>query len=73
MSNAIALPTAGLMTREQAARYLGVRSQTLALWHSSQRYALPLVKVGRLCRYRQSDLDAWLESRTVRPAGDDDE
>ena len=54
-----------LMTREQAARYLNVKSQTLAVWHTTGRYRLPLVKIGSLVRYRRSDLDAWLESRVV--------
>lgn len=53
-----------LLTREQAAQYLGIAVGTLATWASCGRYDLPIVRVGRLVRYRQSDLDAWLESRT---------
>ena len=55
-----------LKTRREAAAYLRVAEQTLALWASNKRYNLPFVKVGRRCLYRQADLDAWLESRTVR-------
>lgn len=55
--------TAGLMTREQAAQYLGIAPQTLAAWAATGRYSLPFVKLGRLVRYRRVDLDAWLESR----------
>jgi excisionase family DNA binding protein len=55
-----------LLTREQAAEFLGVSINTLAVWASTKRYALPVVKVGRSVRYRQSDLDQWLEARTVR-------
>lgn len=54
-----------LLTREEAAAYLGILAQTLAVWASAQRYALPYVKVGRLVRYRRRDLDAFLEARTV--------
>lgn len=54
-----------LLTREQAAEYLGLRPQTLAIWGMNGRYNLRFVKVGRLCKYRKSDLDKWLESRTV--------
>ena len=36
-----------LLTREQAAQYLGVKPQTLSVWHSTGRYPLPVVKVGR--------------------------
>jgi excisionase family DNA binding protein len=54
-----------LLTREQAATYLGVRPQTLAVWASAKRYGLPLVKVGRSVRYRVADLERWLAARTV--------
>lgn len=54
-----------LLTRVQAAEYLGIKPQTLAAWTSLNRYDLPFVKVGRLVRYRRSDLDRWLASRTV--------
>ena len=54
-----------LLTREQAAEYLGLCVQTLAVWAITSRYGLPMVKVGRSVRYRQSDLDKWLKSRTV--------
>jgi excisionase family DNA binding protein len=54
-----------LLTREEAAAYLGVRPQTLSVWHSERRYNLPVVKVGRLVKYRLSDLRAWVESRRV--------
>ncbi len=52
------------MTRKQAADYLGVRPQTLAVWGSTGRYSLPFLKVGRNVRYRKSDLDLWLRKRT---------
>jgi len=52
-----------LLTRREAAAFLQIREQTLALWHSTGRYALPVVKVGRNVRYRESDLAKWLESR----------
>ena len=54
-----------LLTRPQAADYIGVKPQTLAVWHTTQRYGLPAIKVGRLVRYRRRDLDRWLEERTV--------
>jgi excisionase family DNA binding protein len=57
--------TNALLTREQAAEFLGLRPQTLAVWASTRRYALPMVKVGSLVRYRRSDLERFLESRTV--------
>lgn len=57
--------SSGLLTRQQAAAYLGVRPQTLAVWASTGRYGLPVVKVGRCVRYRVADLERWLTARTV--------
>ena len=59
------LPTASLLTRSQAAEFLGVKEQTLAVWATTRRYNLPMVKVGSLVRYRLRDLERFLESRTV--------
>lgn len=54
-----------LLTRKQAAQYLGLKVDTLHNWASTGRYNLPFIKVGRLCKYRKTDLDAFLEQRTV--------
>jgi excisionase family DNA binding protein len=53
-----------LFTPPEAAAYIGVSENTLSVWRCVGRYAIPFIKVGRLVRYRASDLDAWLESRT---------
>ena len=53
-----------LLTRQQAAKYLDLAPQTLAVWTSEGRYSLPFVKIGRNVRYRRSDLDKWLAERT---------
>lgn len=53
-----------LRSRREAANYLGVAPQTLAVWACTQRYHLPLVKIGRHVKYRQSDLDAFIERNT---------
>lgn len=60
--------TSTLLTRRQAADYLGVTPRTLAVWACSKRYQLPYVKVGRLVKYRQEDLDAFIEQRTIHPS-----
>ena len=44
-----------------AATFIGVTKETLAIWRSTRRYPLPYIKVGRLVRYRESDLIAFLE------------
>ena len=44
----------------QAADVLGVKPTTLAVWRSTGRYRLPFLKVGRLVKYRVSDLAEFL-------------
>jgi excisionase family DNA binding protein len=56
-----------LVSREEAAAYLGVSPKTLATWASTKRYPLPMVKVGRAVKYRVSALDSFIESRTSTP------
>ncbi|HAT2489284.1 TPA: helix-turn-helix domain-containing protein, partial [Aeromonas hydrophila] len=41
---------------KQAAEVLAVKATTLAVWRSTGRYNLPYLKVGRLVKYRISDL-----------------
>lgn len=54
-----------LLTRQQAANYLGVKNQTLSVWACQGRYSLKFIKVGRKAMYNRQDLDDFLESRTV--------
>ncbi|MBY0292734.1 MAG: helix-turn-helix domain-containing protein [Alphaproteobacteria bacterium] len=54
-----------LLTRKEAAAFLGVKEITLALWKSTKRYNLPVVKVGSLAKYRYGDLLAFVERQTV--------
>ena len=54
-----------LISRKQAAAYLDVAERTLAIWKSRKRYDLPVVKMGRLAKYRKSDLDAFIARRTL--------
>jgi predicted DNA-binding transcriptional regulator AlpA len=46
-----------------AAAVLGVKPSTLANWRTTGRYRLPFLKMGRLVRYRTSDLAEWIASR----------
>jgi excisionase family DNA binding protein len=59
----VAIPK--LLTPKQAAEIIGVAEQTLAVWRSAGRHDLPFVKAGRLVRYRASDIESWLASRTA--------
>ena len=71
MAASIVVDQPSLLTREQAAEYLGVKAQTRACWASAKRYGLPFVRVGRSVRYRRADLDRWLDARTVGAVADE--
>lgn len=49
-----------MMSTKEAAEFLGVSVQTLNVWRMTGRYNLPYVKVGRIVRYRESDLQAFV-------------
>lgn len=55
-----------LLDENETAEYLKIAPGTLSVWRSVGRHKLPFVKVGRLVRYRQADLDNWIESRVIR-------
>lgn len=52
-----------LMTRKEAAAYLGISEITLAIWKSTGRYSVQVYKIGRLAKYKKADLDAFIASR----------
>ena len=56
---------AGLMTPRDAAVYIGVKINTLAVWRMTNRYGLRYLKLGKATRYRKDDLDEWLASKAV--------
>jgi excisionase family DNA binding protein len=59
-----------LLTPEDLAQVTGLSTETLAQWRS-QRRGIPFVKISRNCvRYRQADLERWLEERIVRVEND---
>jgi predicted DNA-binding transcriptional regulator AlpA len=59
-------PAARLLTAEEVAQFTGLSVETLAQWRS-QRRGIPFLKLSRnVVRYRQVDLDAFLNARIVR-------
>ena len=48
----------GLLSIREAAKFLACSEALLRKWIYQRK--LPYVKVGRLTRIRQSDLEAWL-------------
>lgn len=60
-------PGQGLRSPEQLAEYLGVPLATVYRWRT--RGGGPRgVKVGRHVRYRDRDVEAWLESQADKPS-----
>ena len=56
-----------LLTAQEAAEYLGLEYSTLEKWRGQGR-GPNYVKCGGSVRYRQNDLDTWIESRVVKTA-----
>lgn len=52
-----------LLSRQDAAAYLGLSPRTLAIWSSTGRYGLEVIKIGRLAKYRRSALDQFINAR----------
>jgi excisionase family DNA binding protein len=50
-----------LLTIQEAAEKLGVRPNTLYLWVSQKR--IPHRKIGRLVRFRECDLEEFVEQQ----------
>lgn len=67
MSTTTKQAPAPLFTESEAAAFLNVKPDTLMKWRSTKRYAIPYTKVGSAVRYRLSDLEAWIASRTITP------
>ena len=51
-----------LLSRRDAAKYLGVKPQTLAAWACSKRVLIPYTKLGRRVMYRRDDLDRFVQA-----------
>ena len=63
--------SSGLLDTKEAGNYLGVNDKSLA----NSRYTgtgmqIPYIKMGKIVRYRQSDLDDYLENNTFNHTGE---
>ena len=56
-----------LVPAKEAAEYLGVAPGTLTQWRYKGFGGPPWVKVGRVVRYRMTDLEAWIERHAAGP------
>jgi excisionase family DNA binding protein len=52
-----------MLSRREAAKYLGVRENTMAVWACNKRYIIPMFKVGKYVRYKLTDLQKFIASR----------
>ncbi|MFP5306848.1 MAG: helix-turn-helix domain-containing protein [Gammaproteobacteria bacterium] len=68
MSAVTSSPSA-LLTQDQVAQRLGIKPATLQIWRVTGRYNLPFVKCGRLVRYREEDVRAFIDRRTREHTG----
>lgn len=57
-----------LVSNAEAAGILGVTPGTLDVWRCTGRVPLAYVKVGRSVKYRLSELQRFVEARTVTPS-----
>ncbi len=53
-----------LLTAEEVSKLTGLSVETLAQWRSQKRN-IPYLKIGRLIRYSQRDVQVWLDSCRV--------
>ena len=56
------------MREKEAAAYLGVSIKTMQAWRHQCR-GPKYYRLGRVCVYRQADLDQYMEAGAVHPAG----
>ncbi len=63
LSSPIALASPFIDERQLCAE-LGISAITAQSWRSNRK-GPAFIKVGRLVRYRRTDVEAWLASRTV--------
>ena len=53
--------TAEVWNAQEAAAYLRIHPRTLT--RMARRHEVPSIQIGRLWRFRRSDLDEWLTSK----------
>lgn len=46
---------------DEAAEYLGIKTVTLRNWIKKDK-SLPAHKIGKLWKFKRSELDAWVQS-----------
>lgn len=49
----------------QVAEILGVKEHTIRQWVHQKK--LPFYKIGRLVKFRESDIEEWIKARNTEP------
>lgn len=57
--------TEKMLSRKEAAHFLGVQKNTLTVWACTKRYKLPIYKVGRHIKYKLADLQNFIDENEV--------
>ena len=47
---------------EDAAEYLGIKPTTLRSWIKAPKHEVPAHKIGRMWKFKRSEIDAWVNS-----------
>ncbi len=47
---------------EEAATYLGIKAPTLRSWIKNPKNEVPAHKIGRLWKFKRSEIDEWVNS-----------
>ena len=58
------IPT--FLTESEAAEYLGISKKTLQRWRFGRRGPNYVRVAGKLFRYHQAILDAWMDQQTIK-------
>ena len=62
-----------LVTACVCAAMLDIKVGTLNVWRCRKRYALPFVKIGKSVKYKRSDIEKFIASRTFSGVDPDPE
>lgn len=47
---------------DEAAEYIGIKTVTLRNWIKSKKLGVPVYRVGKLWKFKRSELDEWITS-----------
>ena len=54
-----------LLSRKEAAEFLGLKENTLAVWACNKTYYIPMFKIGKYVKYKLTDLIKFIEDQEM--------